>query len=95
MDENSIWASHKMSDGTFEVVPSTVFKGVKRWYADYVAQNIQNESAARLMAAAPDLLGCMQLAMVILEAQNAKCTQDTAFILKCRAAIAKAKGGAA
>jgi hypothetical protein len=49
---------------------------------------------ARLIAAAPDLLAALNLALPILEAANAKCTGDTAFIQTLRAAIAKATGGA-
>jgi len=52
-----------------------------------------NEANARLIAAAPELLEQFEQAMIVLEAVNSKGAQDTAFIMKCRAVIAKAKGG--
>lgn len=47
---------------------------------------------ARLIAAAPELLEALRLAMPLLEAANARCTNDTAFIAVARAATAKATG---
>ncbi len=51
------------------------------------------EADAHLIAAAPELLEALQLALPILEAANAKCTGETTFIQCVRAAIAKATGG--
>lgn len=47
---------------------------------------------AKRMAAANELLEMLTLALPILEGANAKCTNDTAFIKRVRAVIAKAKG---
>jgi hypothetical protein len=52
----------------------------------------ESEANAHLMAASPDLYAALDSAMVLLEAMNARCTGDTAFILRCRAALAKARG---
>jgi hypothetical protein len=54
--------------------------------------NDEDRANARLIAAAPDLLTALKLALPILEGANAKCTGETAFIRRVRAAIAKAEG---
>lgn len=75
------WHVETLGDGLFIVSGPT---------SQHITDFITTQANAHLIAAAPELLAALKSAMVILEAANSKCTQDTALIAACRAALLKA-----
>ena len=82
-----IWAP-----GAFYGVPGRVGKSITRWGAISLPSSDEGKANARLIAAAPDMLDALELALSVLAGELMTKSALIEALQKGRAAIAKATG---